>query len=142
MTEAFGQMPVSREPRAKRLLSYFYATACLLCAVQVTWAAHYSGVDTVRVLMIGLLLWLAYGLARLSPLAMKIAGALCLLGAVFLPSAVINPFTAGDLLAQGLEPPTISEALYWLVPTELLLLVSAYIFDRDGPADAQPGSEA
>ena len=135
-------MQASGVLRFRALLSYFYAAACFLFAARVTWAAYAFGVNIGRVLFVALLLWMAFSLARLAPAAMKTAGALCLLGSVFLPFAILNPFAAGDYLAQGIEPPTISQTMYWLVPTELFLLASAYIFDWRQPIHDKAGSEA
>jgi hypothetical protein len=135
-------MQASGALRFRTVLSYFYAAAFFLCAARVTWAAYAFGVNIGRLLFVGLLLWLAFALARLAPAAMKAAGVLCLLGAVFVPFAVLNPFAVGDYLAQGIDPPTISQTMYWLVPTELFLLLSAYIFDWRAPTHGQAGSEA
>ena len=135
-------MQVSGALRLKTLLAYFYALASFLCAAWIAWAAYAFGVNVGRVVFVSLLLLMAYGLARLAPAAIKTAGVLCLLGALFLPFAILNPFAAGDLLAQGIEPPTISHTAYWLIPTELFLLVSAYILDMKAPTYGQAGSEA
>src|SRR5437870_13286095 len=40
-----------------------------------------------------------------------------------------NPFTAGDYMAGGREPPTVSRTLVWLVPLEVGLLAMAFVVD-------------
>lgn len=127
---------------SKKLLAYLYAGLALLLAIQIVWAAYHYGVNLGRAIFIALLLWWAVSSVRLSPLALKISGALSLLLAVFFPLAILNPFAAGDYLAQGLEPPGVAETMYWLVPLEIFLLAAAYVFDYTAVSGQQAESDA
>lgn len=55
--------------------------------------------------------------------------ALALFLAVLLPIAVFNPYTAGDLLAQGRTPGAVSQTLVWMLPLEVALVLAAWLLD-------------
>ena len=76
-----------------------------------------------------LLLGLAFAIFRQYRWALRLAAAICLLVVVFLPIGLFNPFTAGDYMAAGKEPPSIAQTLLWLIPLEALLLAIVFIID-------------
>ena len=59
----------------------------------------------------------------------RLVAAFILFGAIMVPIGVFSPFTAGDYLAMGVSPPTISETLIWLLPLEIVLLLLVYLID-------------
>ena len=73
---------------------------------------------------------IAVGLLRGSPISHRIAAAICLLSALFLPIAIFNPFAVGDYLAQSKDPPHVASTLLWLIPLELALLGTVFVLDR------------
>jgi hypothetical protein len=57
--------------------------------------------------------------------ARRIAAALCVCVAIFLPLGEINPFTAMD----SPDPPSLSALLAWIIPTVVGLLATAWLID-------------
>ncbi len=76
-----------------------------------------------------LLLGLAFAIFRQYRWALRLAAAICLLVVVVLPIGLFNPFTAGDYMAAGKEPPSVVQTLLWLIPLEALLLAVVFIVD-------------
>lgn len=64
-------------------------------------------------------------------MALRIGAAILLVAAFVLPLGVMNPFTAGDYLAQGQEPPSMASILGWLIPVEIFILAVAWLLDLD-----------
>jgi hypothetical protein len=79
-----------------------------------------------------LLLGFGYFIFKQYPWALRLVAALFIGLAVFLPIGLPGPFTAGDYLAAGKEPPPISETLLWLVPLETILLAIVFLIDPNG----------
>jgi hypothetical protein len=91
-------------------------------------ATHSQGI--LRNLIFGtLLLGLAFAIFRQYRWALRLAAAICLLVVIFLPIGLFNPFTAGDYMAAGKEPPSVVQTLLWLIPLEALLLAIVFILD-------------
>ncbi len=63
----------------------------------------------------------------------RLVAAFLLFGAIMVPLGVFSPFTAGDYLAMGESPPTVSETLVWLLPLEIVLLLLVYLIDPKKP---------
>jgi len=80
--------------------------------------SKWIGLGAILVLGIGLIL------NRFWP--RRIAAALCLVAAVFLPIGFINPFAAMDVLPPA---PTLTDTLSWMVPTIVSLVVIAWLLD-------------
>ena len=66
----------------------------------------------------------------------RLVAAFILFAAIMVPIGVLSPFTAGDYLARGDTPPTISETLMWLLPLELVLLLLVYLIDPKKSTDS------
>lgn len=75
----------------------------------------------------GVVLLFAAGIAARWQVALRVAAALLLLGALLLPLGVWNPFAAVD----GIEMSSVSATLVWFIPVELCLLLSAWVLDLD-----------
>jgi hypothetical protein len=61
--------------------------------------------------------------------ARRAAALLLVLAAIGLPIGYINPFNAGDMMAEGGTAPSIPSILLWMMPLELLLLFLAWAVD-------------
>jgi hypothetical protein len=61
---------------------------------------------------------------------MRLTALVLLLSALVLPIGIFNPFTAGDYLTAGKAPPSIAITLMWLIPVEVVLLITAYVIDQ------------
>lgn len=72
----------------------------------------------------------AYFLFRGHWLARRIFSYALVLLAIVIPGGVINPLEASDILASGGTPPDLPELLAWIIPTEIVLLATAYMMDR------------
>lgn len=100
-------------------------------------ATHAQGI--LRNLMFGaLLLGLAFAIFRQYRWALRLAAVICLLVVVLLPIGLFNPFTAGDYMAAGKEPPSVVQTLLWLIPLEVFLLAIVFIID---PRKKKPAHE-
>jgi hypothetical protein len=81
-------------------------------------------------LTVGILFsFLSIGIYLQNRWALRLASVIFLLIAIILPIGVFNPFTAGDYLAAGMEIPSITATLLWLVPIEALLLFIVVVID-------------
>lgn len=76
-----------------------------------------------------LLLVLAFFIFKEYRGALRLMAGIFILIAVVLPIGILNPFTAGDYMAAGREPPSVLSTLLWLIPIEVLLLVIVFIID-------------
>jgi hypothetical protein len=107
-----------------------YSAFCILLSGYsfVFAATHDQGI--IRHFIVGaLLLGLAFAIFQRYSWALRLAAAICLLVAIFLPAGLFNPFTAGDYMAAGKEPPSVVQTLLWLIPLEALLLAVVFIVD-------------
>ena len=107
-----------------------YSTFCiLLSGHSFSFAAtHKKGI--ISHLIVGvLLLGFAFAIFQRYRWALRLAAAICLLVAIFLPAGLFNPFTAGDYMAAGKEPPSVVQTLLWLIPLEALLLAVVFLID-------------
>ena len=68
----------------------------------------------------------------------RLAAFVILLFAIILPVGILNPFTAGDYLAMGETPPTVTDTLVWLIPVEAIILFAVYLIDPK-KTDKKPG---
>ena len=84
----------------------------------------------------GLSLSFAYVIAKQYRWALRLAAAVLLGLVVFLPIGLLAPFTAGDYLSAGKEPPPLTETLLWLIPLEISLLWIVFLID---PGSKKPG---
>jgi hypothetical protein len=107
------------------------AVSFTLMALRLIWVATTQGGDKVLTsAFVLLLLVLAFGLVRRFRWAMRLTALMLLLSALVLPIGVFSPFTAGDYLTAGKAPPSIAITLMWLIPVEVVLLVTAYVIDQ------------
>ena len=103
---------------------------CVLISARSFFFAATRAQGLLRNLIFGaLLLGLAFAIFRQYRWALRLAAAICLLVAVLLPIGLFNPFTAGDYMAAGKEPPSVVQTLLWLIPLEALLLAVVFIID-------------
>ncbi len=107
--------------------------AALLCAgaaTRLVWVAAVYGRNIFTTgILVSLVLGLAYGIIRQHRWALRTAAGVAVLTAMILPVGLFNPFTAGDYIAAGLEPPSVGQTLLWFIPLEVLLLGIAYMLD-------------
>ena len=105
------------------------ALAMLLVAARMLWVflTEYRSAGGLIAALV--LIAIAIGVLRDRWLARRCAAAVCVLMAFILPLGIFNPFAAGDYMAQGHEPPTVSTTLTWLLPIELTLLLATWIID-------------
>ena len=73
--------------------------------------------------------WLGVGLLLKKPWANRGAAFVCLLAAFIFPLVEINPFTAGDLITENGEAPSVSQMLIWIIPLEVCLLCLVWLLD-------------
>jgi uncharacterized membrane protein len=103
---------------------------CVLISARSFFLASTHAQGILRNLIFGtLLLGLAFAIFRQYRWALRLAAVICLLVVVFLPIGLFNPFTAGDYMAAGKEPPSVVQTLLWLIPLEALLLAIVFIID-------------
>jgi hypothetical protein len=111
-------------------VSLFVSIILGAIALRLFWlAAVVHNTKIARSLLGTAFIALALFLVKQKRWALRTAAGLLVLTACLLPVAVFDPFAAGDHLAAGEEPPTISGSLVWIIPVELLLLFSVYILD-------------
>jgi hypothetical protein len=115
-------------------LNNFVSKICAVLLAVVATKILWSAVSNDRSLLISAIptisiLLLAAGVFIRSRLAQRALVVFLLIAAVVLPIGVFNPFTAGDYLVAGKQPPTINETLIWLVPVEALLIAIIYFLD-------------
>jgi hypothetical protein len=72
---------------------------------------------------------LATGLFMELAFARRATALLLLLAAIVLPIGYINPFNAGDMMAQQGVAPSVTHILLWMVPVEALLLFAVWAID-------------
>ncbi|MDQ5985930.1 MAG: hypothetical protein CSYNP_01648 [Syntrophus sp. SKADARSKE-3] len=102
-----------------------------LMSLRLIWVATTHGGDRkLTFVFVIALLVLAFGLVRRFRWAMRLTALLLLFSALLLPVGVFNPFTAGDYMTAGKVPPSIAMTLLWMIPLEVLLLITAYVLDQ------------
>lgn len=127
--------------RFLRYCELLFVLVIVALVAQVIRAGLGYGFDPSRIMVIVFLLAVAWGLAMSHVLARRFTAVLCLLFAFIIPFGMLSPFYAGDLMAAGIPPPTITEMLVWMIPLECFLLGSAYVLDlRLAPQPPTPGS--
>lgn len=119
---------VSRE-RLVRPVACLVALVMLVAAARMLWVFLTSYRSSGGLIAVLVLIAVAIGVLRDRRLALRCAAASGVLMAFILPIGIFNPFAAGDYLAQGLEPPSVSMTLIWLLPIELVLVLVAWIID-------------
>jgi len=72
---------------------------------------------------------LAIGIYRQNQWVLRLTAAIFLLIAIILPIGILNPFTAGDYMVSGKEPPSVMLTLLWLIPIDTILLGIVIIID-------------
>jgi len=102
----------------------------IIAARNIWGAVAYDRDIPTTVIIVTLAIGLAFGLFRQFRWALRSSAAIFLLIAVFLPVGVLNPFTAGDYMGAGIDPPSVARTLVWLVPLEALLLATVYVLDQ------------
>ena len=102
----------------------------VLVAGRVVWMGAGGSESLPKALVFGFVaLGFAVALIRHSRWALRTLAALFVLTAIVLPAGIWSPFTAGDYMGAGREPPTVSKTLVWLVPLEVGLLTMAFVVD-------------
>ena len=81
------------------------------------------------IVLVSVILVLGIELIRYRRWARKGVAILLVLFVVFFPIGYLNPFTAGDLIAEYGEAPTVQEVLVWLIPLEITFLILAWLLD-------------
>ena len=87
------------------------ALAMLLVAARMLWVFLTEYRSAAGLIAALVLVAIAIGVLRDRWLARRCAAAVCVLMAFILPLGIFNPFAAGDYMAQGHEPPTVSTTL-------------------------------
>lgn len=117
-------------PQLRKTTIIGYSLLCLLISAGHFFFAATQAQGTLRNIIQGtLLIGFAVAIFRQYRWALRLAAAICLLVAVLLPVGLFNPFTAGDYMAAGREPPSVVQTLLWLIPLEALLLALVCIID-------------
>lgn len=101
--------------------------AALLTYPSLRAIVAHERMDTLALIGHGALLLFAAGIAARWNVALRVAAALLLVGALLLPLGVWNPFAAID----GIELSPLSATLVWFIPVELCMLLSAWVLDLD-----------
>lgn len=101
--------------------------AALLTYPSLSALVVHEQMDTLALIGRGALLLFAAGLAVRWNVALRVAAALLLIGALLLPLGVWYPFAAVD----GVELTAVSATLVWFIPVELFMLLSAWVLDLD-----------
>ena len=107
-----------------------YSILCALASACSFFFAITDSQDLLQNLISGaVFLGLAFAIFQQYRWALRLAAAICLFAAVLLPIGVFNPFTAGDYMVAGEEPPSVVMILLWMIPLEALLLAIVFIID-------------
>ena len=130
-------MPKNSVVKFQPATAMIFCALCLILVGRLLWIAAGTDVGWSLIGMgfMALFASMAYGLWRQHRFALRGTAALSLLVAILLPLGTFSIFSAGDYWAAGKEPPTILASLIWLVPTEILLLLGAYILDFQQPTE-------
>jgi hypothetical protein len=122
--------------RFQRFTATVLALLFLLFAGRVLWTVlslHRSVVG--GLVLVSVAASLGVGMLMNRPFALRGGALICVLLALALPIGLFSPFSVGDYLAEGHQPPSVTANLLWMVPLILLLLLTAYIVDpRDSRA--------
>lgn len=121
----------------KDFMPHLRRTAVIVCSILFAILAvrnlvlfAISGYISYENLVIGIFLFgLSYAVFREYRWSLRAAAIICVFLAIILPIGLLNPFTAGDYLASGGDPPSVAPTLLWLVPADMLLLAVAFIVD-------------
>lgn len=117
-------------PQVRRATIIGCSFLCVIASARSLFFAATRDHGTLLNLVFGsLLLGLSYAIFRQYQWALRFAAAICLLAAILLPIGLFNPFTAGDYMAAGQEPPSVAQTILWLIPLEALLLAIVFIID-------------
>ena len=104
-----------------------------VAAVRIIWIAAIEDRNIFAPVIFALfMLGLAFGLVQQFRWALRTTAALFLLIVIVLPVGLFDPFTAGDYMAAGKEPSSVTTRLFWLIPLEAFLLTIVYILDPTG----------
>lgn len=104
-----------------------------VAAVRIIWVAAVQDRNIFTPVILSLLMFgLAFGLLRQFRWAFRTTAAVVLLNVIVLPAGLFNPFTAGDYVAAGKNPPSVITTLFWLIPLEAFLLTILFILDPRG----------
>ena len=113
-----------------RLIQLCCGTIFLLLGVRFALSALDSNGSMIITLAIAVFFFiLSYGLFKAHRWVLRSSAFMFLMSALVLPIGIFNPFTAGDYLAAGKQPPDVKYTLLWLIPVEILLLAVAYMLD-------------
>ncbi len=120
--------------KLRRITTIVCSLLLFFLACRIIWTGFATDRGLLFPMIVALcIIWLSFGLFRQHRWALWVTMAFLLFLALLLPIGIFNPFTAGDYLAAGKEPPAIGETLLWLIPLEILFLATVYILDpREG----------
>jgi len=124
-------------PKLRQAIIYICSFLCILISARSFYFAATQGI-LISLFFGILILGLAFAIYRQYRWALRLVAAICLLVAIVLPIGIFNPFTAGDYIAAGKEPPSITFTLLWLIPLEVLLFAIVFIID---PKNKTPDQE-
>lgn len=105
----------------RRWASIICGAFFLIVAVRSIYISNYIFAVLFSTLGIGLLMSKAW--------ANRGAAFIFLLAAFIIPLGTINPFNAGDLMAEHGEIPSVSQMLIWIVPLEICILCLVWLLD-------------
>lgn len=88
-----------------------------------------DGIAFGRLIFLTLASIFSVGLLLQAPFARRLLSAMLLLVAIILPSGLLNPFMASDMIASGQRPPEVHNALLTIIPIELVLLALIWLVD-------------
>jgi len=119
-----------RIDRLKRPTEIGCALFLAVAAARYLWIAVFNTRgSTAAVVMMIITGSIAFGLMKQQRWAVRACTALLVLIAVILPVGLFSPFRAGDMMAAGIEPPSVLQTLAWLVPVEVIMLAIMYVLD-------------
>ena len=113
--------------KLKPFLARLYAAALACLCGKLLWGMVTQECTVLRLILFVVFIGMIVGLGRQSCAVLRLVAALSLLAALGLPMVVFNLFAALD----GASLPD-SLTLLSLIPLEILLLLSAYVFDGSG----------
>ena len=120
----------STMPQIRRITIIGCALFLVLISIHSFFIASTHNQSIIQNIISGaLLLGMAFAIYRQYRWALRLTAVILLLVVVFLPVGIFNPFSVGDLMVAGQQPPSVDQTLLWLIPLETLLLAIVFIID-------------
>ncbi|MBI3756109.1 MAG: hypothetical protein HY265_08125 [Deltaproteobacteria bacterium] len=116
--------------KVSKLTQWCSGAIFIFMGIRFIWNALNSNKSIISSATVSVLLFiLAYGLLNNYRWALRSSAFIFLMAAIILPVGIFNPFTAGDYMAAGKQPPDVKHTLLWLIPVEIILLSLVFIID-------------